>query len=450
MTDALTPMLERVIARAESKGATAADAVAVDYVEGSVRVRLGETEQIQRARQRRVGLRVFFGHRQAMTASGDLRESTLDRLVDDTCAMAQVTAEDPFSGLPDADQIVAGHFEREDLHDPSADGFELAAGATWAKRAEEAAMAVDPRIQNSEGAEFGFSSVKRAFAASGGVQGSYRTSYFSGYVVPVATDEDGMERDWWFSQRRKYADLESAETIGRIAAERTLRRLGAVRAKTCKVPVVFDERLAARLVGYMASALSGYSIYRGASYLRDRLGEQVASDLVTIIDDGTLAGGMGSKPYDGEGLATRRSAVVENGTLNSYMLDTYSGRKLSMQSTGNAARSIGDAPTVSATNLHLQPGEHSPDQLLDGIKDGLYVTELIGFGVNTTTGDYSQGAGGMWIVDGKLSHAVSELTIAGNLLDMFKDIDAVADDLDPNRAVSSPSFRIRELTVAGQ
>lgn len=446
---ALNDLLERMIGRAESRGATAADALAVDYVEGHVRVRLGEVEQIQRARQRRVGLRVFFGQSQAMTASGDLREDTLDRLVDDTCAMARLTASDPYSGLPETGECGAFHAERADLYDAGADEFDLAAGAQWAQRAEESAMGVDARIDNSEGAEFGFSSVLRAYGASGGIAGSYRTSYFSGYVVPIARENDAMERDWWFSQRRHYRDLESAEEIGEIAAQRALRRLGARQVPTCKVPVVFDARMASRLVGFLASAASGYSIYRGASYLKGRLGERVASEGVTIVDDGTLVGGMGSKPYDGEGLATRRKAVVHEGTLETYLLDTYSGRKLELASTGNAARSVGDSPTVGATNLHMQPGGVGPDALLDGVADGFYVTELIGFGVNTTTGDYSQGAGGLWIKDGRLTHAVSEVTIAGNLLNMFQDIDLVANDLDVHKGVSAPSLRIREMTVAG-
>ncbi|MFT7623257.1 MAG: PmbA protein, partial [Myxococcota bacterium] len=430
MSDELTGLLQRAIQRAESKGASAADAIGVDYVEGNVRVRLGEVETIQRARQRRLGLRVFFGKSQAITASGDLRPETLDRLVDDTCDMARVTAEDPFSGLPDAAACAAAHVQRPDLYDPAGEDFDLEAGADWARRAEAAAMDADPRIDNSEGGEFGFSSVLRTYAASGGIQGSYRSSSFSGYVVPVARHEGTMERDWWFTQRRKFGDLESPETIGRIAAERTLRRLGATQAKTCKVPVVWDARMASRLIGYLASAASGYAIYRGASYLRDRLGDRVASDAITLVDDGTLAGGMGTKPYDGEGIGTTRKALVHEGVLQSYLLDTYSARKLEMESTGNAARSVGDAPTVGATNLHLLPGEVEPSALLDGIKDGFYVTELIGFGVNTTTGDYSQGASGLWIRDGKLAEPVNEITIAGTLNDMLCNVDLVANDLD--------------------
>ena len=446
----LNTLLRRMIDRAEAKGATQADALAVEYTEGHVRVRLGEVEQIQQASQRRIGLRVLTGQSQAMTSSGDLRPETLDRLVDDTVAMARLTASDPHAGLPDRALTGAAHVERPDLFDPESAEFELAGGADWAKRAEKAALDSDPRFTNSEGSEFGFASSLSAYAASGGVEGSYRSSYFSGYVVPVAkADDGGMERDYWYSQRRYFNDLESAETIGRIAAERTLRRLGAVQAKTCKVPIVFDDRMASSILGYLASALSGYAIYRGASFLRERLGQQVASEHVTIIDDGQLKGGMGTRPYDGEGIATTTKEVIGGGKLHTYLLDTYSGKKLGMATTANAARSIGDSPTVSPTNFHLQPGQATEADLLAGVKDGFYVTELIGFGFDATSGDYSQGASGMWITNGKLSHAVNEVTIAGNLLDMFKDIDAVGDTLDATRSVASPAFRIKEMTVAG-
>lgn len=445
---ALNDVIQHVIRRAEAQGASGADALAVEMTEGSVRVRLGEVEEIQRSREKRVGLRVFMGQRQAISACSDLREASLNRMVDDTVSMARVTAEDPDGGLPNAADYAASHVTLDDLNDDTAETFELDAGADWARRAEKAAMC-DERIDNSEGATFGFSSVERAFGASGGASGSYRTSGFTGYVVPVARDENGMERDYHWSQRRHFKHLESPEAIGRIAAERTLRRLGATQAKTCKVPVVFDDRMASRLIGYLGGALSGYAIYRGASYMKGRLGEAVFAPHITIVDDATLKGGMGSKPYDGEGLATSKKAVVENGVLTTYLLDTYSARKLSLKSTGNAARSVGDAPTVGSTNLHLLPGDCTEAELLDGISDGLYVTELIGFGVNMTTGDYSQGAAGLWIKDGKLSHAVNEITIAGNLLDIFKDIEQVADTLDVHRAVSAPALRVRELMVAG-
>jgi PmbA protein len=450
MSASLNELLQELIERAESRGASGADAVAIDQVEGSVRVRLGQVDQIQQATKRRVGLRVLINGSQAISASSDLRADTLKRLVDDTCAIARLTASDPCAGLPDPQDCGAGHVERPDLRDAGAEGFDLERGVAWAREAEEIAMAQDERITNSEGGEFAFAHTSRHYAATGGVAGSYRTSSFSGAVVPVAIQDGAMERDYWYTFRRHFKDLKSPEEVGKIAAARTLRRLGAVKPKTGTVPVVFDQRTASSLVGQLASALSGYAIYRGASYLRDKLGQQIASKLITIVDDSTLDGGMATRPYDGEGLAGSRRTIVDSGVLQSYLLDTYSARKLDMRSTSNASRSVGDAPSVSSTNFHLLCPQPTPvDQLLDGISEGFYVTDLFGFGVNLTTGDYSQGASGMWILNGKLSHAVNEVTIAGTLQQMLNDVEAVGDDLDPHRSVSSPSLRIGQLMVAG-
>jgi PmbA protein len=449
MTDNLMDLVQHVVTQAEQAGASGADAVAYDVLDGHVRVRMGEVEQIQRARERKLGLRVMVGQRQAISATGDLRPETVDKLAKDTVEMAKVIAEDPFAGLPDAAQCGAFHAERPDLLDATAETFNLEAGARWAKEAEGAAMSSDDRIDNSEGAEFGFSSAHRAYAASGGVAGSYRSSHFSGYVVPVATENGIMERDYWYSQRRHLKDLESATEIGQIAAARTVRRLGARQVTTCQVPVVFDDRTASSLVGHLAGALSGYALYRGTSFLRDSLGEAIASPLITVVDDGLLSGGMGTRPFDGEGMATSKKVVVAEGKLETYLLDTYSARKLSMSSTANAVRSVADAPSVGAANFHLAAGDADADSLLEGIDEGFYVTELIGQGVNLTTGEYSRGAAGIWIEKGKLTYAVNEVTIAGHLLAMFRDVVAVGDTLDPYRSVSSPALRIRQMTVAG-
>ncbi|MFT5431521.1 MAG: PmbA protein [Myxococcota bacterium] len=447
--DTLIPLLTDAVNRARALGATYSDAVAVDHTEGSVRVRLGEIEEITRARQKKVGLRIIINGRQAISASSDLRPSTIEKLVDDTFAMAKLTAADPVAGLPAAGLVGSNDEAREGLADPEAEGFDLERGVAWAREAEVAAM-TDDRITNSEGGNFGFSDGTRAYVGSHGASDSYRTTSFGGWVIPIATVDGAMERDYHYSSRHYFADLESAAEIGRIAAERTLRRLGARRAKTGKVPVIFDQRMASSLLGYFAGAASGYALYRGASYLANRLGKSVASANVTIVDNGGLPGGPGSRPYDGEGLASRENVIVAEGTLEGLLLDAYSGRKLGMESTGNATRSVGDAPTAGPSNFHMLAGEVSAESLFDGVKEGFYVTELIGYGVNATTGDYSQGASGLWIVDGKVSHAVNEVTIAGNLLTMLQDIELVADDLDVHQAVSAPSFRISELMVAGE
>lgn len=450
MSRSLQDSVQHAVERAQRHGATAADAVAIDELEGRVKVRLGEIEEIQRSRQRRVGLRVLVGQRQAIVATGDLRPEVIDRLAADAVAMARLVAEDPFAGLPDPALCGAAHVQRPDLYDPIAETFDLDRGAAWAKACEAKALSLDPRFKNSEGAEFGFGSTERAFAASGGVSGSYRSSGFSGYVVPVAVDENGaMERDYWYTHRHHLADLDTPEQVAEIAAARTLRRLGGRAMPTQVVPVVFDERMASSLLGQIAGAVSAYSIYRGASYLGGKLGQSVASPLVTVVDDGTLIGAPGSRPFDGEGIPTRRTVVIERGALSSYLVDTYSGRKLGLPSTGNASRSVADAPSVAPSNLRLLPGTTPEPELLRGIAQGFYVTELIGFGTNLTTGEYSQGASGLWIENGELTHAVNEVTIAGNLLTMLQDVEAVGDTLYPNKAVTAPALRIRQLMVAG-
>jgi PmbA protein len=319
-----------------------------------------------------------------------------------------------------------------------------------AKRVESAALNYDPRITNSEGGSFDHYTARVLYANSHGVVGQYRTTGFSLSVVPVAAENGSMQRDYWYSQRRKYAQLEDAEKVGQIAAMRTIRRLGAKKAKTQTAPVVFDPLMSARLLAHLAAALSGYAVYKGTSFLAGKLGTQVASPQVTIMDDGTLPGGLGSRPFDGEGIVTRQTPVVEDGILRSYLLDTYSGRKLGMESTGNAARSVGDAPTVSPHNFYLSPGPWSPTQIIQSVKSGLYVTELIGFGVNLATGDFSQGVSGLWIERGEFSYPVEEITIAGNLTQMLSEIEMIGNDLDLHHKISAPTLKISRMTIAGE
>jgi PmbA protein len=258
-----------------------------------------------------------------------------------------------------------------------------------------------------------------------------------------------MQRDQWYSVNRRYDKLESPESIGRTAATRVLRRLGARKIKTTRVPVVFDPDMAASLLRAFVGAASGPALYRGASFLIDKLGHQVASPQVTIFDDGLIHGGLGSKPFDGEGLATRRKTVVDKGVLSTYLLDNYSARKLKLEPTGNASRGVGDSPGVSPTNLYLEPGPYTPEAIIGSVKNGFFVTELIGFGVNAVTGDYSRGASGIWIENGELAYPVQEITIAGNLKDMFLFIEMVGDDLSWRSSIASPTLKISELTIAG-
>ncbi len=439
---------EEVLQEAKRKGATEADVVAVENELVAVQVRLGEIETLRSAREVRLGLRLFFGKRSATSSTSDLSGESLARLVEDTSALARATAHDEFSGLPSPEDCAKSSPDL-DLYDRGGEFFPLKDRITRAKAAEAAALSYDPRITNSEGAEFASNLYRIIYGSSYGFLGEYHGSAFSLAVTPIATSDGAMQRDYWYSYSRHLRELESPESVGKRAAERTIRRLGARKIATREVPVVFDAETSASLMRSLCSAVSGPSLYRGASFLIDRLGDRIAPEIVSIYDDGTLQGHLGSKPFDGEGLATRRTAVVENGVLRSYLLDTYSARKLKLAPTGSAARGVGDVPTVGPSNFFLQAGRHDPTEIIRSVDSGLYVTELIGPGVNLVTGDYSRGAVGFWIENGKLAYPVEEITIAGNLKDMLLGIEMVGNDLTFRGSVVAPTLKIRRMTVAG-
>jgi PmbA protein len=429
-------------------GASAADAVAIESDSVTVGIRLRSVEKASEARERRAGVRVFVGQSSAVVSTADVSPQSLARLAADAVAFARVTAPDPSAGLLDTAEIAQAPPDL-DLYDPAAENMSTDTKIALATEAEAAALEWDPAITNSEGAEFSSGSARVVYGTSPGFMGSYRASSFGLHVVPVATRDGAMQRDYWYSADRKLNRLEDARSVGETAARRTVRRLGARQVKTCQAPLVFDPEAAATLVRHLAAAASGSAIYRGTSFLVGRLSEAIAAPIVTIHDDGTIAGALGSKPFDGEGAPTRRTVVVDRGVLRSYLLDGYSARKLGLRTTGNASRSVGDGPGVAPTNLFLLPGPHSPEDIIASVDRGLYVTELIGFGINGVTGDYSRGAVGLWIEDGKLTHAVEEVTIAGNLLDMYRDIDMVGNDLKLRSSISAPTLKISRMTVAG-
>jgi PmbA protein len=440
-----------VLESARRAGATACDAVMVEMESSSTSVRLGEVETVKLARERRLGLRCFADHASAVASTADLSDESIEAFARQVVEMARAVAPDPTSGLPEAALLAQ---DRPDLglFDPT--GLDLAPEerVARAKRCEAAARGADPRIVNSEGADFSLGAAHVAYASSAGFAASYRSTSYSLSVSPVARDGDlgGMQRDYWYDASRSLARLAEPEEIGRIAAQRALRRLGARPVPTQQVPVVFDPQAAATLVGHLAGAASGGTLYRRASFLLDRLGSEVASPLVTVVDDGRLPGGLASRPFDAEGLATRRNLVVERGVLRSYLLDTYSARKLGLAPTGNAARSVGDVPGASSTNFYLEKGAHTPDEIVASVPRGLYVTGLSGFGVNGITGDYSRGASGLWIEDGRLTFPVEEVTIAGNLLQMLRDVEMVGDDLVFRSSVAAPTVKIARMTVGGR
>ena len=437
-----------VLRNAARRGASGAEVFVVEDEAFSVLVRMRGVDTLKSAREKRLGLRVFVGQRSATTATSDLSPAALDRLVADTLAMANATPEDPCGGLPESNAF-ASDLPDLDLWDAEAGALPIPDRIALARRAEEAALAFDPRISNSEGSDYGHRDARVLFANSHGFSGEYRASSVSLAVTPVATDKAGMQRDGWYSTQRRLSRLESPEAVGRTAAQRTLRRLGARKVTTQEVPVVFDPDMAASLLRSVCGAVSGSAIYRGASFLVGKLGHQVAAAGLTVVDDGRIPGGLGSRPVDGEGLPTRRTVVIENGVLASYLLDTYTGRKLGLASTGNASRSLGQRPTVGPMNFYIQPGAESPEAIVRSVDRGLYVTEMIGFGVNLVSGDYSRGAVGIWIEKGELAYPVEEITIAGNLKDMLRDIQMIGNDLAWRGAVAAPTIKIGRMTVAG-
>lgn len=444
----LSELAAELLAQAKKQGANEAEIMVAEGQTFSVQVRLSAVECLTKAKEKRLGVRVFFGKRSASTSTSDFSKDSLDRLVADTCALAKAVAEDQTSGLPPPAQMAKDQPDL-DLYDP----IELKTDhqIEIARRAEAAAMESDPLITNSEGAEFNSSSGRVLLANSLGFEGQYRSSSFSVSVSPIATGSNGggMQRDSWYAVQRKFGKLDSPEAVGQEAAKRALRRLGARKVATCRVPVIFDQETAGSLLSNLCGAVSGYALYKGASFLIDRLGTKLAPNFVTVYDDGRMVGGLGSHPFDGEGLPTRKTTLMERGMLTSYLLDTYSGRKLGLESTGNASRGVGDSPSVGPTNFYLQPGRTDPGDIIRSVRRGLYVTELIGFGVNMVTGDYSRGAAGLWIENGELVYPVEEITIAGNLKQMFADIEVVGNDLEFRGRIASPTIKIREMTVAG-
>ncbi len=439
-----------LIRRAKEGGADAAEAVVHDGTEFSTVVRLHEVESLKESGSKAAGVRVFFGRHAASTYTSDFSRDGLEQLVRSALDLARVTSEDPNAGLPGAAElgVISGDLDlyHEDVYSLPTEGR-----IDYARRAEQAAMDADPRIRNSEGGSFDAATGRHVLANSLGFVGEYRRSYCSVAVAPIATDESGaMQRDYWFSVARSLKLLEPAEQVGRTAAQRTLRRLGARKVKTARVPVIFDPLTARSLLGHIFEAVNGDAIYRGASFLAGKLGETVAGNNVTVVDDGTMPGGFGTSPFDDEGVPTRRTVVVDNGVLKSYLLNSYTARKLGLQTTGNAARGLAGNPGIGAGNFFLEPGARTPQQMIADVKEGLCVTEFLGFGVNLVTGDYSRGASGLWISNGELTYPVEEITVAGNLKDMFLNIAEIGNDLEFRGSTAAPTLRVEGLTVAGE
>jgi PmbA protein len=438
-----------VVSRALKAGATAAEAVVREGEEFSTVVRLGEVETLKESGSRGLGLRVFSGTRAASAYSSDFSPDGVERMISGALSLVKITSEDPYAGLPDPSQFGdlgdLGLYYQDVYSLPPAERIE------YARRAEAAARSADPRIKNSEGGSFDAGTGGMALANSLGFVGQYRRSSCSISAAPIAQAENGaMQRDYWYSSARSLARLDSPEAVGKEAARRVLRRIGARKIASTQVPLVFDPQVSRSIIDDISDAVNGDSIYRHASFLAGKLGERIAGENVTIIDDGTTPGGFGSAPFDGEGIPRKRTVVIEKGILQSYLLNTYTARKLGLKTTGNAARGLSGNPGIGTGNFFLQKGSRSPQEIIAGIKQGLYVTELLGFGVNLVTGDFSRGASGIWIENGEFAYPVEEITVGGNLKQMLNNITEIGSDLEFRSSMAAPTIRIDGMIIAGE
>jgi PmbA protein len=444
---------ERVLRLAQERGGAdlVAECILRSGAELSTRVRKGEPELVEEAGTRSAGLRVIQRNRVASTATSDLSDSGIDRFVGDAIELVALSQEDPCAGPPDPRWLCDPHSAPDlDLFDEAGGAVDASQAIALAREGEAAAFAFDSRITNSEGATFGRTSGGVVIALSSGFRAAFKGSYASLSVVPVAADEGGKNRrGYHWTARRHLADLEPAAEVGREAARRALRKLGARTVTTCEVPVVFDPEASRAILGMLAGCVMGSAIWRKSSYLLGREGSRVASDLVTVVDDPLIPRAPGSRPFDGEGLASRRNVVVERGVLRTYLCDSYAARKLGRESTASATRGSGASVGPATTNFVLQPGTDSNETIVRGTRRGLYVTDMMGFGFNSVTGDFSRGAAGFWIENGELAYPVSEVTISLNADRLWQSVDAVGSDLDLRTATAAPTLRVAKMTVAG-
>ncbi len=448
----LSDVAAKVCALCRAAGADAAEALVRDGNELTAKVRMGEPELVQEAGSRALGLRVFKDGRRAVTYTSDLRGRSLESFAAETVALAALAEPDELNRLPDDDEY-ATSIPELDLYDEAVAEVDAAYALRQGIAGERAAQKSDPRISNSEGATWSRTLGAVAFANSAGFVGGYRGSYASFYVEPICDEPDPKNpkkrNGYWWTASRFLADLADPEAVGIEAARRTVATLGSRKIPTGEVAVVFDPEVGRSLVGTLFSVANGSAFWRKSSYLLEREGTAVASALVTIVDDPLLPRAPGSRPFDGDGLATRKNSIVERGVLQTVLCDVYSGRKLGRKSTGAAGRGIGGNPGPTTSNLIMAAGTLKRDELLRQTGRGLYVTSMMGFGFNPVTGDFSRGAQGFWIEDGKLTFPVSEITISANFDDLLKRIDAVADDLELRSSTAAPTFRVSHMMVAG-
>jgi PmbA protein len=442
--EATLTLLQDLLKKARNFGATGADIVLSDSSSVSINRRLGKPESIHRSEESDIGLRVFVGKRSAIVSSSDRAEESLAQMAERAVAMAGSVPEDPYAGLAEPSEI-ARTFPDLDLYDATEIPVEKM--NDYADRAEQAALGVKG-ITNSDGVEFTCGKDVFYYVASNGFVGSYSSSGFSLGAMVIAGEGAEMQVDDDFDSATFFSDLKPPEIIGKNAGERAVRALYPKKVSTRQVPVVFDKRVAGGLIGSLASAISGAAVARGTTLLKDKMGRQVFSPAITIIDDPFLKRGNRSHPFDGEGIAPQKRAIIDKGALTGWLLDLSSARQLGLKTTGNAGRGSGSPPSPRPANFYMQPGHMTFNELIEGIGTGFYVTSLMGNGSNILTGDYSRGARGFWIENGRIAYPVAELTIAGNLSQMWLNCTA-ANDLEFKFGIDAPSLRIDGMTVAG-
>ena len=453
MSHELEQLTADAIKRALAGGATDAECTISEGEEFEASIRMREVENLKEAGSRGAGIRVLVaqgdGQRTGSSYTSDLSREGMDTMVSKALELAAITTEDPHAGLPEDGEL--GSLKGElDLYDDAIAGMATEWKIDQARAAEAAALAFDPRIENSKGASFESYLGMRVFANSRGFLGSYRTSSCGLAVQPVAKQNGSTERDYWYTSSRSASRMERAEDVGRRAAERAIRRLNPRKVATQKAAIVFEPRTARSVLGDLFDAVCGSAIYRQASFLAGKLGEKIACENLTVIDDATMPGLFGSSPFDDEGVRTRRTMVVERGVLRSYLLNTYTARKLGLKTTGNASRGLTGNAGVGPGNFFIEAGTRAPEEIIASVRSGLYVTELIGANTNPVTGDYSAGAAGMWIDNGELAYPVSEITIAGNMKQMLMELAEIGSDLEFRGSVAAPTLLVSEMTISGK
>lgn len=449
MTNSYEALAKKLVAKAKKRGAAQAEAFVEIGRESSVRVRDGEIEDLTQATSKGVGLRVVAKQRLGFIYTSDFDASALDAFVDRALQLAQAAAPNPLNGLPQRTALKGGQ-EVGQLFDAEVANLSPEWKIRAALEMEKAGKAFDPRIRTFDSVGAGESVGEVHLASSEGAAGSYEGTYVFLYAVPVASEGDQLQTSYWVDYKRFLKELDSPQAIGEEAARRAVRMLGAKKVKTQQVPVIFDPMMAASFVGSIAGAASGDAVYKKSSFLAPLLGQTIAPPSVTVVDDGRLEKGLGTAPFDGEGVPTRRTAIVEKGTLKSFLYDTFTARKAKKATTGNASRGYRTLPHIGTHNLYLEPGDMDPKKMIGEVKNGFYVTAMLGHGANLVTGEYSRGANGLWIENGELAKPVQEVTVAGNMLEMLKGIDAIGNDLTFRGSTGAPTIRFSQLTISGE